>query len=80
MAAQHILSKKDFHHLSFTSRCLRFIPLAIAAALFMPLVAITRLIVWVPTVLMSIIFPLLKVLGVVKLTSETREVQRLIIS
>jgi len=58
----------------------RFIPLAIAAALFMPLVTITRLIVWVPTVLMSIIFPLLKALGVVKLISETREVQRLVIS
>ncbi|MHC2995778.1 MAG: hypothetical protein IBV53_09785 [Candidatus Atribacteria bacterium] len=58
----------------------RFIPLAIAAALFMPLVTITRLLTWVPTVLMSIIFPLLKALGVVKLISETREVQRLVIS
>ena len=58
----------------------KYIPLAIAAVLFMPLVTITRLLVWVPTVLMSIIFPLLKVLGVVKLISETREVQRLVIS
>ena len=58
----------------------RFIPLAIAAALFMPLVTITRLLVWVPTLLMSIIFPLLKVTGVVKLISETREVQRLVIT
>ncbi len=58
----------------------RFIPLAIAAALFMPLVTITRLLVLVPTVFMSIIFSLLKVLGMVKLISETREVQRLVIS
>ena len=58
----------------------RFIPLAIAAALFMPLVTITRLLVLVPTVFMSILFSLLKILGVVKLISESREVQRLIIS
>ena len=58
----------------------KYIPLAIIAALFMPLVTITRLPTWVPTVLMSIIFPLLEALGVVKLISETREVQRLVIS
>ena len=58
----------------------KYIPLAIVAALFMPLVTITRLLAWVPTVLMSIIFPLLKALGVVKLISEPREVQRLVMS
>lgn len=58
----------------------RFIPLAIIAVLFMPLVTITRLLVWVPTLLMSIIFSLLKAMGAVKLISETREVQRLVIS
>ncbi len=58
----------------------QFIPLAIAAIFFMPLVTITRLLSWVPTLLLSIIFPLFKLLRVTKLISETREVQRLIIS
>lgn len=55
----------------------KFIPLAIAIGLFMTLVSITRLLGWVPTVFLSIIFPLLKVLGVTKVVSETREVERL---
>ena len=55
----------------------KFIPLAIAIGLFMTLVTITRLLGWVPTVFLSIIFPLLKVLGVTKVVSETREVERL---
>ena len=58
----------------------KYIPLAIIAVLFMPLVTVTRLLVWVPTLLMSIIFSLLKAMGAVKLISETREVQRLVIS
>ena len=55
------------------------IPLALAASLFTPLVTITRLLAWVPTVLLSIIFRLLRALGVTKVVSETREVQRLTI-
>lgn len=55
----------------------KFIPLAIAIGLFMTLVSITRLLGWVPTIFLSIIFPLLKVLGVTKVVSETREVERL---
>ena len=58
----------------------KYIPLAIIAVLFMPLVTVTRLLVWIPTLLMSIIFSLLKAMGTVKLISETREVQRLVIS
>jgi len=58
----------------------KYISLGIIAVLFMPLVTVTRLLVWVPTLLMSIIFSLLKAMGAVKLISETREVQRLVIS
>ena len=58
----------------------RFIPLAIAAGLFMPLVTITRLLAWVPSVVLSVVFPFLAALGVTKVVSETQEVQRLVIS
>jgi hypothetical protein len=57
----------------------QFIPLAIAASLFMPLITISRLLAWVPTMFLSIVFPVLKALGVTKVVSETREVQRLVI-
>ena len=57
----------------------QFIPLAVAASLFMPLVTISRLLAWVPTMFLSIVFPLLKALGVIKVVSETREVQTLVI-
>ena len=58
----------------------KYIPLAIIVVLFVPLMTVTRLLVWVPTLLMSIIFSLLKAMGIVKLISETREIQRLVIS
>jgi len=58
----------------------RFIPLAIVAGLFMPLVTITRLLAWVPLIILSVIFPLLTALRVTKVVSETQEVQRLVIS
>ena len=58
----------------------RFIPLAIAASLFMSLVTIIRLLAWVPTAFLSIIFPLLAALGMTEVVSETQEVQRLVIS
>jgi hypothetical protein len=57
----------------------QFIPLAVAASLFMPLVTISSLLAWVPTMLLSIVFPVLKALGVIKVVSETREVQTLVI-
>jgi hypothetical protein len=58
----------------------KFIPIVISLGLFMPLVTITRLLSWIPAVILSIIFPLLKALRVTKIVSETKEVQRLIIS
>jgi ABC-type multidrug transport system fused ATPase/permease subunit len=58
----------------------RFIPLGFALSLFLPLVTVTRLLAWVPTTILSAIFPLLTTLGITKAVSETREVQRLVIS
>ena len=57
----------------------QFIPLAVAASLFVPLVTISRLLAWVPTMFLSIVFSLLKALGVIKVVRETREVQTLVI-
>ncbi|GAH54999.1 unnamed protein product, partial [marine sediment metagenome] len=58
----------------------KFIPIAISLGLFMPLVTITRLLFWIPTGILSIIFQMLKAMGITKIVSETKEVQRLIIS
>ncbi len=58
----------------------KFIPIAISLSLFMPLVTITRLLFWIPIGILSIIFPLLQAMGVTKVVSETKEVQRLVIS
>lgn len=57
----------------------RYIPLAVAAGLFTPLVTITRLLSWVPTVALSVVFPLLTALGVTEMVYETEEVERLVI-
>jgi hypothetical protein len=57
----------------------RFIPSIVAASLFMPLATITRLLAWVPTIVLIVIFLLLKALGMTEVVSETREVQRLVI-
>lgn len=58
----------------------KFIPIAISLGLFMPLVTITRLLSWIPAGILSIIFLLLKAIGITKIVSETKEVQHLIIS
>lgn len=58
----------------------RFIPLAIVIALFTPLVTIVQLLAWIPTILLYIIFSLLKMSGVVKVISETKETEKLIIN
>jgi ABC-type multidrug transport system fused ATPase/permease subunit len=55
------------------------IPLAVAVGLFMSLLTITRLLNWIPTVVLSAVFPLLTALGVTRVVSETREVHRLVI-
>ena len=57
----------------------RYIPVAMALVLFMPLVTITGLLAWVPALFLKVLFALLTVLGVTKIVTETQEVQRLII-
>ncbi len=57
----------------------RFIPLVIAAGLFMSLVTFSRLLAWVPMMLLGGIFPALKALGVTEEVSETQEVTRLVL-
>jgi hypothetical protein len=58
----------------------RFIPLAVAAGTFTSLVTITRLLTWVPTMAMSILFFLFTQLGVADLVVEMLEVERLVIT
>jgi hypothetical protein len=55
------------------------VPLVIAASLFTPLVTLTKLLAWVPALLLAIAFRLLRALGVARVVSETREVERLTI-
>ena len=57
----------------------QFIPLGLAAGLFMPLVSIVSLLAWVPTIVLNLIFTLLTMLGVTEVITETQEVQRLTI-
>ena len=57
----------------------RFIPLVIATSLFMPLVTLTRLLAWLPTLVLGAVFSLLRSLGLTRVVSETQEVQRLVI-
>jgi hypothetical protein len=77
--------RKEFHSTIFkfsehaTERYGQFIPLIISAGLFIPLLAIARLIAWIPILILSAIFPLLTKLGITKVISKTEEVQRLII-
>jgi hypothetical protein len=58
----------------------QFIVLGIAASIFMSLLTITRVLAWVPTVVLNLVFPLLGVLGVTKVVCEMKEQQRLVIS
>lgn len=53
------------------------IPIGLAAGSFVTLLTITRLLAWVPTLLLRIAFPLLRRLGVIQVVTETREVQRM---
>jgi ABC-type multidrug transport system fused ATPase/permease subunit len=57
----------------------RFIPLAVSISLFMSLVTITRLLGWVLTTILRVVFPLLTAMRITKVVSETREVQSLVI-
>lgn len=54
-----------------------FVPIGIAAMLFMSLVSIVRLLSWVPALILGVVFLLLSALRVVHVATETREVERL---
>jgi hypothetical protein len=55
----------------------RFVPLAVAFMLFQFLAVINSLFFWVPVVILGVLVPILTAVGVVKKTTETREVERL---
>lgn len=57
----------------------QYIPLAIAVGLFFTLQTAASLVSWIPSFLLSGIFPLLKTLKVTTVVIETEEVQRLIV-
>lgn len=58
----------------------RFMPLLLAASVFMTLVSIANLLAWVPSLALHIAFSLLAVLGITKVVTETREVERLVLA
>jgi hypothetical protein len=58
----------------------RFIPLAITVSLFMSLWSITRFLSWLPALILDVIFRLLTTLGIAKVTTETLQVKRLVLS
>jgi hypothetical protein len=55
----------------------RFVPIGVAFMLFQFLAVINALFFWVPIVILAVLFPILTAVGVVKKTTETREVERL---
>ena len=57
----------------------RFIPIGIAAGIFMSLVTITKLLTWLPAIVLSFVFRLLQAVGVTKVLRETEEVESLVI-
>ena len=57
----------------------KFIPLGIAVGPFMLLVTITRLLAWVPNLVLRLVCPLLTALRLTKVVRETRQVRRLVI-
>lgn len=57
----------------------KFIPLVVAFILLQLLAVINSLFSWIPSVILSIIFPILTALGVTRKVTETREVERLTI-
>jgi len=58
----------------------RYIPLLLALSLITPLLTITRLLTWVPMLILGGVFPLLTAVGITRVTTETVEVERLVIS
>lgn len=58
----------------------QYIPLAIAAGLYMPLTTISGLLTWIPALFLSVAFRLLTAMGITTVVSETQEVQKLVVS
>ncbi len=54
-----------------------FIPLGVAAMLFMSLTSVVSLLSWLPTLILGVVFSLLTALRVVHVVTETREVEQL---
>ncbi len=57
----------------------RFIPIVAAVLLFVPLFVVMYLLNWVPAGVLWVVLLVLKVLGVLKVTTETQVVKRLVI-
>jgi hypothetical protein len=57
----------------------RYIPVAVAALLLLPLLAAAYLLTWVPIVVLWVVFLALRLLRVVKVKTETIQVRRLVI-
>lgn len=57
----------------------RLIPLGVAASVFLSLATLTRLLAWVPTEVLRIVFLVLTALGVTTVVREMQEVQTLVI-
>jgi len=55
----------------------KYIPIVLAISLFQPLLIITRLLSPVPVWILSAIFPLLRLVRITRVLTETREVERL---
>jgi hypothetical protein len=55
------------------------IPLAVAVGVFTPLVTVTNLLAWAPTLVLALSFRLLVETGAARVVSETRDVDRLVL-
>jgi hypothetical protein len=57
----------------------RFVPPVVAALLFLLLFVANRFLDWLPLVILSVIFPILKALRMVETVSELVEVKRMVV-
>jgi hypothetical protein len=55
----------------------QFIPIIVAAALFMSLISIVSLLSWLPILALKVVFSLLTALRMTRVVTETREIERL---
>ena len=58
----------------------QFIPLFVTLGLLMPLLTATSLLSWVPMLILGAVFELLRAVGIAKVSVETVEVERLVLS